>query len=229
MKKFLIYLALFLSLAVSISAIPSPRDIYTETKYYEAMYRDFPVGICFVNEEGRYIAANTIFCNFVGRSEEELKRLTFDAITARQDVDLQIDANRKIVNCEDKSYTMFKQYIHKRGDSIWARITAMGIYDSMGKFSHYIVVVEPMSTSTFFEADINKKLEEIKNNLSNIQKSGVTENGVGTFIVNNWGTLIPWLLAVVITIGGILFRIQTDSRKIQDLEQSIKAKNDRAN
>ena len=220
MRKLLTFLAVLAAMIITVFAVPSPREIYTQSKYYEALYRDFPVGISFMDKDGRFLHANAIMCNFLGRSEDELKRINKYDITARQDVEAELLASQKIISGEDKTYTIFKQYVHKRGDSLWARLTVIGIREDTGAFSHFISIVEPLSNSTFFEADINKKLEDIKTGIERIKTTEASS--FLNLVANNWQTLIPWTFAGILTIGGILFRIQMDSKRIKDLEEKLK-------
>jgi PAS domain S-box-containing protein len=225
MRKSIIFLLLVILATVSF-AVPTPKEIFNQTKYYEALYRDFPVGIAFVDKDGAFLSANSILCSFLGRSEDELKRLSWQSVTVRQDIEADESASLRVMSGEDRSYTIFKQYIHKRGDSLWARLTVIGIKNQTGEFEHFISIVEPLSNSTFFEADIYSKLKEIQGCLTTLKTT--TDSSFGSFFINNWATLIPWTMVIIISVGGILLRIQLDSHKIKELEEKFKenGKND---
>lgn len=199
-----------------------PKEIYTSQKYYEALYRDFPVGMAFVDKEGHFQYANGSFCSFLGRNEEELKKIHWQDITATQDIDIDEAAANKIISGDDKTYTIFKQYIHKRGDYLWARLTVIGIRNTDGTFDHFVKIIEPLASSVFLEAEISTKLKDIQTMLERLKSA--PEQGFVAFFASHWTTLIPWAAAFILAIGGVLFRIQNDSKRIQALEEQIREK-----
>lgn len=221
MKKILVsFCILFLMLTGMVSSSPSPRDVFSQGKYYEAMYRDFPVGIAFVDRNGRFLYVNALLCTFLGRNEEELKRLTWQDVTASQDVDVDEAASQKVISGEDRTYTLFKQYVHKRGDTIWARLTVVGLRNTDGSFDHFVSIVEPLASSISFEAEISSRLKEILKVLSEVESGRQTS--FASFLSNNWSTVIPWLVISIISIGGVIFRVQTDSKDIKQLREENK-------
>lgn len=221
MKKVLAYFCFILiMIAGAVSSTPSPKEVFTQGKYYEALYRDFPVGIAFVDKEGRFLHANALLCTFLGRNEEELKRLTWEDVTVRQDIEIDRLSSLKVISGEERSYTLFKQYTHKRGDAIWARLTVIGIRSMDGTFEHFVSVVEPLSSSVSFDAEISTRLKEIQSALSNVGSGGNTT--FANFLTQNWSIVIPWFVVSIISIAGVIFRVQSDSKAIKQLADQNK-------
>lgn len=215
MRK-LLFLILIMVSTISFG-LSDPRDIYSDQRYYSALFKDFPVGICFVREDGQFLAANASLCGFLGRTENELVKLKWQDVTVRQDIEVDEASARKVATRQERSYTMFKQYVHKRGESLWARITVNGIWSEDGKFEHFVTVVEPLSSSGVADADIINKLESIQGNLSKLNQT--SSESASKFIANNWQTLITWFILAAISIGGAVYKIRLDDHRITALEK----------
>lgn len=216
-KRLVIFL--FLVASLTTVALTDPRDVFTDQRYHSALFRDFPVGISFITSEGQFLAANSALCAFLGRTENELKKLRWQDITVAQDIEVDELSAKKIITGEERSYTMFKQYIHKRGEALWARITVNGIRSSDGKFEHFVTVVEPLSGANLIDADIINKLESIQGNLSKLGHD--SNESAARFIANNWQTLITWFVLIAVSIGGIVYKIRLDSVRISALEKQV--------
>lgn len=220
MKKSLFLIFILVFTALSLSA-PVPEEVFRDQRYFEALYRNSPIGVAFVSKEGKFLSANTILCNFLGRSEYELKNITWQSITSEADLEADKLAADRVINGRDLGYTLFKQYRHKRGEPLWAKLTVQGIFNEDGGFEHFVSFIEPLANGYYFEAEIASKMEILNKSILELREIRQTSS-MSSFLSENWKTLIPWFFIGVITIGSILFRIQSDSKEIKEMKKTIK-------
>jgi PAS domain S-box-containing protein len=119
---------------------------------FRSIFEQAAVGIAEVSEEGRFIQINRRFCEIVGYSADELRRLTFQEITHPDDLETDlsgIDALRagKIAN-----YSIEKRYRHKVGHLVWVNLTSSLVREPGGESRHFLKIVEDISDHKHAEA-----------------------------------------------------------------------------
>jgi PAS domain S-box-containing protein len=78
-----------------------------------------PIGMALVARDGQFLQVNPSYCELVGYTGEELRTLTFQAITHPDDLDRDVTHAQKLLAGEIERYSMEKRYIHKRGHVVW--------------------------------------------------------------------------------------------------------------
>ena len=100
------------------------------------------VGLAHVRPTGRFLRVNHRFCHFVGYSQNELVGMTFQDLTHSSHLTEDILNVTRLLAGECDSYVMEKQYIHKNGSLIWAKLTVSLVRDKEGKPDFFISVIE---------------------------------------------------------------------------------------
>ena len=77
------------------------------------------IGMAIVGLDGRWLEVNGALCRMLGYSEEELMDKTFVDVTHPDDLDLDLEYVRKLLNGDLEHYQMEKRYFHKTGDIIF--------------------------------------------------------------------------------------------------------------
>lgn len=78
-----------------------------------------PIGMALVARDGHFLQVNPSYCELVGYSAQELRNLTFQAITHPEDLDRDVTHAQKLLAGEIEHYSMEKRYYHKRGHVVW--------------------------------------------------------------------------------------------------------------
>ena len=100
------------------------------------------VGLAHVRPTGRFLRVNESFCHFVGYSQNELEGMTCQDLTHSSHLaEYNLNVTRLLAG-ECESYVMEKQYIHKDGSLIWAKLTGSLVSDKQGKPVFFISVIE---------------------------------------------------------------------------------------
>lgn len=100
---------------------------------YRMLIENAPVGVAHNALSGEFLYVNRGFCELVGYTAEELKALTWQAITHPDDVDLDQSLANKVLAGEVPHYTMQKRYIRKDGTPIWIDLVGSFVADEAGR------------------------------------------------------------------------------------------------
>ena len=137
------------------------KDI-TERKQSELKLRDSEdrfrqtfeqaaVGIVHTSFDGPILRCNTRFAEIIGYPIEEVPGLTFQQITAPEDLPDSIVFLDSIPPVATGRATWEKRYIRKDGSLTWVKITVSTQRDAMGRALHYIGVVEDINARKIAE------------------------------------------------------------------------------
>ncbi|WAC01452.1 PAS domain S-box protein [Lacinutrix neustonica] len=87
---------------------------------FENIFSHAHGGIAIVNAEGRWIKVNQSIIDLFGYSEKELYQLSFQDITHRDDLDLDLGPMHQLLEGKTEKYQIEKCYFHKKGHVIVA-------------------------------------------------------------------------------------------------------------
>lgn len=109
---------------------------------YRAAFEQAAVGIVHSTLEGRILHCNQRFAEIVGYPLEVIRNLSFQQITAPEDLDSSLAANRQILSGAIESASIEKQCLRKDGSRVWARVTLSPQRNGAGRVIGLIAVVE---------------------------------------------------------------------------------------
>ncbi|MET0984452.1 MAG: response regulator [Steroidobacteraceae bacterium] len=99
---------------------------------YRMLIENAPVGVAHNALSGEFLYVNRVFCELVGYSAEELKALTWQAITHPDDIGVDQSLADKVLAGEIPHYTMQKRYIRKDGTVVWIDLFGSFVADDFG-------------------------------------------------------------------------------------------------
>ncbi len=164
-----------------ISAIGSQIGLFIKNKSVEKKHRESEerfrsifeqaaVGIIHVDSNGQFLKVNKRFCEITGYTEQELLGSTFKDITHPDDLNMQIQARKRVLDGETASYRIEKRYIRKDGKIIWAILTVALIRKPCGEPDYFVSVTEDITE--------RKKMEEVILQTEKLRALGVITSGV---------------------------------------------------
>jgi PAS domain S-box-containing protein len=114
-------------------------------EHFRSIFKSAAVGMVLLAPDGRLLQVNPAFCRFLGYAEEELLQLSPFDIThpeERGDTARRLqeawEGNRKVFDYE-------KRYLRKDGSVVWGRVTTTWVWDSGGKPSHCVALVQDIT------------------------------------------------------------------------------------
>jgi PAS domain S-box-containing protein len=139
----------------------------------EARYRTFfeqaAVGVAEIEHfTGRFLRANRRLCELLGRTEEEMRDTTFQAITHPDDLHLHEEKAAQLLAGTIDHYTLEKRYISKDGTAIWVNITVSNPREAGETHGRNIVIVEDIMERKRTEAALQASEEKFRQIVSSI-------------------------------------------------------------
>lgn len=140
---------------------------------FRSTFENAGVGIGHISKDGRWLRANQRLCDIIGYTKCELSELTFQDITASEDLDKELVYRRQIQANTRDNYQMQKRYRRKDGSIVWVRLSVSCVRDDDGDVNYFISIVEDISKQQKAEKRQELLIRElnhrVKNSLATIQ------------------------------------------------------------
>ena len=112
---------------------------------FRATFHQAAVGMAETSLEGQWLALNERFCQIVGYTQDELRRMTFRDITHPDDVATDIKASLRLVSGEIPTYSTEKRYVRKDGSIVWVMLFVSVVRDPHGRPKYFIAAMDDIS------------------------------------------------------------------------------------
>jgi diguanylate cyclase (GGDEF)-like protein/PAS domain S-box-containing protein len=121
------------------------RGLHEEHARFESAFANAPIGMALVDLEGRCLQVNDALCRITGHSRAAFKATTLRALTHPEDVDLDADSLRVLLDGGIPSYQVEKRYRHAWGHYLWGLLTVSLVRDDQGKILYVVSQVQDIS------------------------------------------------------------------------------------
>jgi len=129
---------------------------------FRGAFESAAIGIALVAPDGRWLKVNRSLCAIVGYSEEELLSKTFQDITYREDLRIDLEYVHKMLVGEISYYQMEKRYIHKQGHIVWIFLSVSLVRDARGKPLHFVSQIEDITERKKAEDALHKTRQDLE-------------------------------------------------------------------
>jgi PAS domain S-box-containing protein len=124
---------------------------------FRSAFQYSAIGMALVSLEGKWLRVNSRLSAILGYSEDELLTKTFQDITHPDDLKVDLDYVRQMLDGEIETYTLEKRYLHKEGNIIWALVAKALIRDSTGAPLYFISQIEDITERKQAEENLLKQ------------------------------------------------------------------------
>jgi PAS domain S-box-containing protein len=128
---------------------------------FRATFEQAPVGITHVGLDGRFLMANSKFCEIIGYTYEELIGRKFQDVTCVYDVDHEVEYRDKLMMGRVHSYTIEKRNIRRDGSPVWVNQTVSMVRGPTGEAKYLVFVLDDISDRKRAEAERKKLLHDL--------------------------------------------------------------------
>ncbi|MGH9759623.1 MAG: PAS domain S-box protein, partial [Blastocatellia bacterium] len=113
-----------------------------------------PIGMALAATDGRWLRVNKSLCEITGYSKEELLGRDYQSITHPEDLDIDLDQGRKLLDDEERFYQIEKRYVHKEGHTVWVILSVSLLRDSAGKPLYFVKEIQDISARKRMEDEL---------------------------------------------------------------------------
>lgn len=132
-----------LTVVHDITAQRSMEEALRESqRRFRTAFERAPIGMALVAIDGGWLEVNQAFCDFLGYSEDELCRTTWQALTYPDDLDADLSFVEATVAGRIDGYTMEKRYVRKDGKTMLGRLSVALVRADDGQPRYFISQLE---------------------------------------------------------------------------------------
>ena len=146
----------------------------TSEEQLRATFNQAAVGIVIAGLDQQFLEVNQRFCDILGYSLEELRRLSFVETTHQEDLPGTQAQIRALIAGQLPRCAYEKRYVRKDGSAIWGRTTLTLLREVVGAAQRFIGIIEDITDRKETEQALGEaraQTYEIRNNLAAIVES----------------------------------------------------------
>lgn len=130
-------------------------------KLFKSTFDQAAAGVAHISLDGRWLKANQKMTEILGYSELELKKMTIQDVTYKNDS----DSGQGLVNClqqkPDNHYHTEKRCIRKNGHVIWVNLTVSMLHQTDGSPDFFIYLIQDISDRKKTEENLAKLMHDM--------------------------------------------------------------------
>ncbi len=123
---------------------------------FRSTFEGAGIGMSLVDARGGYIDVNPAFCQFLGRSRDEILTKTFMDVTHPHDLERNIDRVQALRAGVIDTYANEKRYIRPGGAFVWGHLTVTAIRGPEGEFLYEIAQIQDVTARKQAEAALRE-------------------------------------------------------------------------
>jgi PAS domain S-box-containing protein len=160
------------------------KNLKLSQENLKATFDQAAVGIIHLSSDGELLRFNQRFCDLVGYSEWELKKVNLMDISYSEDLPEELEQYDILRNAEADNFSIQKRFVHKDSTPFWTLLTVTCIRDTSDHIKYMVAVVDDISKMKELEFDlkINKKQQELILNLAGDGILGLDMEANHTFV-----------------------------------------------
>ena len=140
----------------SVNASPPYRSLPVLGDVFRIAFEQSSAGISVAAKSGEYLHANRAFCEFVGYSLDELRRLRMTDLMHQDDQRRARELLDRMLRGDAMEARWERRYIHKSGLALWALITITLVRDDQTEPAYFISQVIDISDRKLAEEALQR-------------------------------------------------------------------------
>lgn len=156
-------------IAVAIVKKRNEQRLKDSEQRFRKIFEQAATGMAVTTPEGQFVHANQAYCNMLGYTEDELKTLDFSALTHADDRQQNKADISELLAGKLDSRIIEKRYLHKSGDTVWARLSVTVQRDETGQPEFLVGITENITESKLAaqrQTEVERTFSQLLSNLS---------------------------------------------------------------
>ncbi len=109
---------------------------------FRGAFDNAAIGMALVAPDGRWLRVNRAVTEIVGYDEQQMLKRSFQDITHPDDLEADLEAVRRMLAGEIRSYQIDKRYIHRDGRIVWITLSVSLVHDRDGEPLYFVTQIE---------------------------------------------------------------------------------------
>lgn len=126
---------------------------------FRTAFENASVGVCMVDDNGRFLNVNNALCNFWGYPREELLTMHFQDVAMVRDNKEQLTSLTQMVTGTIKQNNFEIRCTHKNGSTVWAAVSSGKVHSSRFMQGYYVSYIQDITKRKQAEITIRKSAE----------------------------------------------------------------------
>ncbi|MDT8311516.1 MAG: PAS domain-containing protein, partial [Methylophaga sp.] len=156
-------------IAIAILKNRSDQRLRDSEQRFRKIFEQAATGVAVTTPDGQVVHANQAYCMMLGYSEDELKTLDFRSLTHPDDRQQNRQEIQQLLTGQQDSLIIEKRYLHKTGDSVWARLSVTVQRDVNDNPEFLVGITENitgMKLAAQRQSEAERTLSQLLSNLS---------------------------------------------------------------
>ena len=148
---------------------------------FKSAFEYSPNGMALVGLEGNWLMVNQSLCDMLGYTKDEFIHLTFQQMTHREDLDIDLRLLRQVIDGRINTYSIEKRYLHKQGNIVFGLLNVSLIRDDSGNPLYFVSQINNITKRVLAKQELEKSLNDHKSLLSATTQVSIIEtdmNGI---------------------------------------------------
>ena len=209
-------------LADILDTLAVRRALTESEERFRATFEQAAVGICHLDQQGRFLRVNRKLCDILGYTQEELLARTCRGLAHPEDHDglmryiARIGAGTSYAHDGDpeEGPSLELRHIGKSGQTIWCNLTMAAVRDSSGSLRYFIGVIEDISARKLLEERESRHRQALFR-VGRINTMGEISNAIAHEITQP-------LMGISTYAGGALERLDSAPGEIEPLRLALR-------
>jgi PAS domain S-box-containing protein len=148
--------------------IVSPEElVLKEDSIINKVMRVAPIGMAYLNLEGKWLVVNQALYKMFGYQEEAFMKTSFQALTHPEDLPKNMVFINKLIAGEIDVYRVEKRYLHKDGHYVWGGLNVSSLRDEDNKPMLIVAQIVDITARKTAEIEMKKNQEIFQQILQN--------------------------------------------------------------
>ncbi|TBN17518.1 sensor histidine kinase [Hyunsoonleella pacifica] len=135
------------------------RQISISEEQFRKIFEFSETGIALIDLNEKWLRINQHFCDMLGYTENELKKLPYYKLVYPEDLERNKKEFTAFLKGESQSFSIQKRFVHKNGGPIWTLITRSAVKDNLGNTIHYVLHAKNINDDKLQQIRIEKLLD----------------------------------------------------------------------
>ncbi|MCD6064021.1 MAG: domain S-box protein [Flavipsychrobacter sp.] len=142
--------------------VQTEEALRTSNETFSSAFDASGIGMALVSPFGKWLNVNQSVCEITGYTKAELLEKTFQEITHPDDIELDMDFLRQMLNRDIETYSLEKRYISKNKKIVWVLLTVSMVWNADSTPKFFIAQIVDITKRKELTDEINRKNKELE-------------------------------------------------------------------